>query len=386
MDFNPYFNPVGLDFDILKKLSNFKTRFADIQIHTANSPIAEVRNTHIALLGVPEERSSSNIGCAFAPDKIREKFYALYKPSNKLNIIDLGNFKTSGTLTDTYLGLRDVLIELLEMNVVPVILGGNSDLAYSVYLAYEKLDKTINIVDVNSKIDIGNDESFDFQSYLGKIVLHKATNLFNFTNIGYQTYFVCQDDIDLMQKLLFDFYRLGAVRSNLKECEPILRDADFVSFNISAVKQSDAPANANASPNGLSGEEACQLAKYAGFSDRTSSFGIFEINPMFDKNSQTEHLAAQMIWYFIEGFSQRKQDYPFSSIDFCTKFIVNMSNINHDVIFYKSKKTERWWLEVPYKNSKTERNIVVACSYEDYQKACNQEIPERWWKTFQKIN
>jgi len=44
--------------------------------------------------------------------------------------------------------------------------------------------------------------------------------------------------------------------------------------------------------------EAAGSFRYAGMSDKLSSFGIYEINPLFDNHDQTSHLAAQMIWYF----------------------------------------------------------------------------------------
>src|SRR6185295_17792470 len=111
--------------------------------------------------------------------------------------------------------------------------------------------------------------------------------------IGYQTYFVGNEQVELMNKLFFDAYRLGQVRKDMEEVEPIVRNADIVSFDITAVRNSDAPGNGKASPNGFYGEEACQIARYAGISDKLTSIGFYEINPDLDKNSQTSHLAAQ---------------------------------------------------------------------------------------------
>ena len=155
---------------------------------------------------------------------------------------------------------------------------------------------------------------------------------------------------------------------------------------MSSIKQSDAPGNSTSSPNGFYGEEACQIAKYAGISDKVSSFGLYDLNPKFDRHNQTTHLAAQIIWHFIEGFYQRKKDYPFTDIDNYQKFIVHLVKINHDLIFYKSNKTDRWWLEIHFIKSLVNKKLIVACSYEDYQMACNHEIPDRWWKIYQKIS
>lgn len=239
-------------------------------------------------------------------------------------------------------------------------------------------------------MDIGDaDGDLNSQTYLGKIILHQPNYLFNFSNIGYQSYFVDTKALDLMTKLFFDSYRLGQVRANIEEVEPIVRNADILSFDISAIRQPDAPANNNSSPNGFYGEEACQIARYAGFSDKLSSIGFYETNPSLDNRSQTTHLVAQMIWYFIDGFYSRKKDFPIGDKTDYTKYSVILQEQKHELVFYKSNKSERWWMEVPYppnKRIKYERHHLVPCSYSDYQTACNEDMPDRWWQTFQKLS
>ena len=142
------------------------------------------------------------------------------------------------------------------------------------------------------------------------------------------------------------------------------------------------PATRYPSPNGLLAEEACQLARYAGLSDQVSCFGIFEVNPEYDHHDQTAHLAAQAIWYFIEGFSQRKREIPSQTNPDFKVFMVNHQDMEHALTFYKSQVTGRWWMEVPV--MKTGKQMIVSCSGEEYQQACNHDIPEMWWKAFQR--
>lgn len=277
----------------------------------------------------------------------------------------------------------------MKKNIVPIIIGGSQDLTYCNYKAYESLEQTINVVTIDSCFDIGDAEKeLNAQSYLSKIILHKPNILFNYSNVGFQTYFTEQSGIALMEKLYFDTYRLGQVRANIEDVEPIVRNADLVSFDISAIRQSDAPGNGNASPNGFYGEEACQIARYAGLSDKLSSIGFYEVNPAFDTNEQTAHLTAQMIWYFIDGFYNRKQDYPIVDKSEYTKYRVSIKDHDHEIIFYKSDKSDRWWMNVPYpinKQVKYERHQMVPCSYRDYETACGDEMPDKWWQTYQKL-
>ncbi len=349
-----------------------------------------LENVHLAIVGVEEDRHAvNNEGCGLAADYVRENFYKLFQGDYSAKIVDLGNIKKGNTIQDSYFALSDVLSQLLKKNIVPIIVGGSQDLTFCNYLAYQKMEQTINIVAVDSSFDIGEgDKTLDSQSYLSKIILHKPNILFNFSNIGYQTYFVDQNSIELMQKLFFDTHRLGKVRKNMEAVEPIVRNADVLSFDISAIRQSDAPGNGNASPNGFYGEEACQISRYAGMSDKLSSIGFYEINPAFDTNKQTAHIVAQMIWYFIDGFYNRKKDYPIVDKSEYTKYRVSIKDHEHEIVFYKSNKSDRWWMDVPYPINhqlKFERHHMVPCSYSDYETACSDEMPDSWWQTYQKL-
>lgn len=355
-----------------------------------NQDFPSLENVQLAIIGVEEDRRAvNNEGCGLAADYVREHFYKLFQGSYTSNIVDIGNIKKGNTVEDSHFALTEVLSILLKKNIVPIIIGGGQDLTYCNYLAYTKLDHTVNIVSVDSCFDLGDGEKeLNSQNYLSKIILHKPNILFNFSNVGYQTYFVEQNAIDLMDKLFFDIHRLGQVRSNMEGIEPIVRNADVVSIDISSIRQGDAPGNGNASPNGFYGEEACQIARYAGLSDKLTSVGFFEINPVFDSNKQTAHLVAQMIWYFIDGYYNRKQDSPSANKSDYTKYRVSITNHYHEIVFYKSNKSNRWWMDVPYPPNhkiKHERHHMVPCSYTDYETACNDELPDRWWQTYQKL-
>ncbi len=365
-----------------------------IKAHTTRNTFPELKGTDIAIIGVNEDRHCpGNEGCSLAPDYVRKHLYRLYQGPFSAHIADLGNIRAGDKVNDTYFAVKTVMAALLEQNITPLIIGGGQDITYANYQAYESLGQIINIVSVDSSFDIGlqKDESLDHKNYLSTILTHKPNYLFNFANIGYQSYFVDQDLIELMDKLYFDVYRLGVVRKNIEEVEPIVRNADLLSFDISSIRQSDAPANANASPNGLCGEEACQIVRYAGMSDKLSSIGFYEMNPAFDSGEQTSHLLAQMIWYFIDGFYHRKNDFPDKHIkesaDFI-KYVVSIRDFQNKINFFKSKKSNRWWMEVPCPpnlQQKYNRQFLVACSYKDYQEACQNEIPEKWWQVYQKF-
>lgn len=386
MDFSEYFEPVDLkegdlNFDYKKNQFLNAIEFYDHQ---------DISSFNIAIIGVGEERNSTNEGCATAPNNIRKYLYRLIGFNSSTKIIDLGNLKIGDTVDDTYFALSSILENLIKQNILPIIIGGSQDLTYANFLAYKNLEQTVNLVAIDSKFDLGEaNEELNSNNFLTKIILHQPNYLFNYSNIGYQSYFIEKEQIELISKLYFDSYRLGQVQKNIEEVEPIVRNADMLSFDISAIRQSEAPGNKNASPNGFYGEQACQITRYAGLSDKLTSIGFYEINPELDINGQTAHSVAQMIWYFIDGYNHRKNDFPVGSRKSYLKYIVNMQEGKNEVIFYKSDKSERWWMDVPYpahKKIKYERHLLVPCSYEDYKTACDNEVPNRWWQTFQKLS
>ncbi len=357
-----------------------------IKLHTKNNGIPDLKGIQIAIIGILEGRNAvDNFGTGKGLENIRKYLYQMFPGNWHVQVADLGNIPEGNQVEDTYFIVKELISILVKKNITPIILGGSQDITYANYRAYDDLDQMVNIVSIDNKFDLGElEESITSYNYLHKIVLEKPNNLFSFSNIGFQTFFNSQEEIDLLDKLFFDAYRLGEISKDITQVEPILRDADIVSVDIGSIRKSDAPANNNAVPNGFYGEEICSISRYAGISRKISSFGIYEYNAKYDEREQTAHLIAQMIWYFIEGYNLRIDEYPFESKNKYKKYIVLVEN--ESLNFYKSNRSERWWMEINYFNNKTKKSTLIPCTYQDYLTANNQIIPERWLKSFRKLN
>jgi len=390
MHISSYFKPVQ-DIMLPQVAAHTGKRLGEVFVqHTSESGFPDLPDSDIAIFGVDDDRNAvDNQGCGMASLSVREYLYRLLPGNYKTHVADLGDIIRGDTVEDTYFAVTSVVESLLELNIVPIIIGGGQDLTYAMYKAYQNRRNIINIAAVDNMFDLGESEAkLNSRSYLSNIILHKPNFLFNYTNIGYQTYFVEQGAIDLMRNLFFDVYRLGTLHSDISQVEPLVRNADLFSFDMSAIRQSDAPGNANATPNGFYGEEACQMARYAGMSDKITSAGFFEMNPALDRNGQTAHLLAQMIWYFIDGFYQRQDDHPSIASDNYIRYNVQVTDFDDGIVFYKSKPTERWWMEIKCSDNireKFRRHYIVPCSAADYQTALEDEIPDRWWQAYQKL-
>ena len=384
MHIKDYFEPGLIETDY--RLGEKNALGTLIRQYKASGDFPDWENADIAILGLSEYRNVHKTNCCNAANQARKCLYELSRTGKQMKIADLGNLREGNNINDTLAALRDIVAELLDKKTIPLILGGSKDLTLGIFRAYEKNKISINLTAVDSQPGLSASHYDDIKknSYLNSIISSKSKYLFNYSNIGYQSYFAGVDETDLLEEMLFDFFRLGMARENLTEMEPVIRDTDLMMISMSSLRQSDAPASIFPSPNGFAGEEVCQLAWYGGKSERLSSLAIFDWYSEYDRRNHTAHQAAHIAWYFIDGFYKRKNEYPFSPSGDCTKYIVNLTASGSDIIFYKSNISERWWMEVP--SSKLPSAMLIASSYQDYQTACRQIVPERWWQNFKKIN
>lgn len=344
----------------------------------------------IVIVGCGEDKGASGLsGAAMAPDEIRQQLYKLSLMRREVRIADLGNLVRRDTLAAYYDGVADVITEVVKMGKTVLLLGGSQDIAYGQYMGYGKLTTAVEYVAIDSRLDVqDSDFGVNNTSYNHKIFVHSPNFLGNYTNLGYQTYFTTQADIKRMKNLYFQAVRLGEIRKDIKEAEPYLRNADMVSFDMSAVRSADAPGTTFPSPAGFTAEEACQLARFIGMANRVSSMSICEIQPRKDFNGQAALLAAMMSWYFIEGVYARKVEEP-ENIENLKKYTISLHNGAAEIVFLKSPRNERWWMEVPYPGNIGKdggRTELIPCSEKDYQMAASQdEIPEKWWMVHHRL-
>jgi formiminoglutamase len=386
IDLKDYLDPVSIERPEFEHIAGQSAFSHGVTINTANSPVSEPGKYAVALIGVPESRNSYSPGTSKAPLAIREQLYRLSRIPGRNRIIDLGDMKPGLSFSDTLAGLTDVLTLLLTEKVFPVIVGGSSALITAADRALSHFRKPYTMTTADSRIDYVNEKRMpDSFNYLNTIMGNQKSQLDHYINIGYQTYLNDQQVINRFMKKKAELVRIGDVRKAIYLMEPLLRDSDFAAFDISSVRQSDAPGSYSPSPNGFYGEEICLLARYAGISDKMKMFGLFDVNPELDLRNQTTALAAQIIWFFLEGFSQKQHEAPSLTSSDSGRFIwyhVRVTDLSDDLIFVKSNLTDRWWMEFPAGDN---RNFYIACSHEDYLRANRNEVPERWVRGLERL-
>ena len=379
--FLSYFSPPSEEIFSLKSKSASGTIGSVISVFDGNV-FPNLDKAKVAIFGVNESRGTSVPSASNNMNSFRQEFYKLYIGPWDFEIIDLGDFKKGEKIEDTYFGITDLISNLLSIGVVPIMIGGGHDLCYAVYKAYESFGKGVNISSIDSKFDLISDDTTNINSrnFLGYIVKESPNHLNTFTNIGYQSYFVHKDESHEMEKMFFETLRLGDFRNNVQESEAYLRNSDIVTFDLSSIRQADAPSVICPSPNGFFANEACILSRYAGISDRVSFFGLFELNYLEKFGNQTFSLASQIVWHFLEGLSLRVGDSPNQKtlkVNF-NKYLVPIDQGNYQFVFYKSKVSGRWWMSSSTEFEEENLNeTIVPCTYKDYLDAVDGKIPSR---------
>lgn len=334
----------------------------------------------VAIIGVKSDSESINKGCAAAPDEIRKYLYALRGGLKKLRVADLGNIRCGNNPVEASFALRDVVAELRLAGVIPVVIGGSQDLTVAVYDGLKESSNELNLTVLDSRLDLSVEEAAPVTpcSYLNTI-LHDEKR-FRMDVVGCQSYYYSELQQDILHENDCWNLRLGTLRSDLSESEPIFRDSDLVSLDMAVVRQSDAPGNEMPSPNGLTGEELCQLVHYAGMSDRIQAFCLFEVNPYFDNNGQTASLSAQVIWHFLEALSNRYGDYPMRDISTYKKVVVAEMDGDDEVYFFNNHLNNRWWMQIPMSQGAK----IFSCSYQDYCKVKSGQLSDLWMRYYRR--
>lgn len=368
-----FLQPVNLD--LLSKDEGYRDTQLGKHIKVYEAQLPDISDADMVIIGAGECRGAGYaLNHHASADGIRSALYALYYWHAQVTIADLGNVKIGQTIQDSYAALRTVIAELILQNKKVVVIGGSHDLTLPQYHAYTSIPTLVNAVVTDAKIDLDLEARLPADHFLEELFTGLPNHLNHYAHIAFQSYFMHPHMLETIDKLRFDCFRLGVVREDIEEMEPVIRDSHMMSFDISAIQNAQAPANI-VTPNGLNGEEACVLMQYAGMSWKTSSIGLYGYQAELDRNGLSAIQIAQMIWYIIDGIQKGKKESPLSATERFKEFHIAFSDI--DTQFLQSKSTGRWWMQLHNKE-------WAPCSYKDYLVASKNEIPERWLRALER--
>ena len=334
----------------------------------------DLSSADMVLIGCGEMRGEGGINNTDGPNAVRAEFYNLFHWHKNVIVADIGNVKVGATIQDTFAALKTMVRELLEQGKRVVIIGGSHDVTMAQYGAYTSLEKIIEATCVDARIDLDMESVLPADNFLMDLLTGVPNFIKHYNHIGFQSYFVHPQMLEVIDTLRFDCFRVGKVKESIEEMEPPIRNSHLLSFDVAAIQHAHAPAN-RLTPNGFTGEEACTLMQYAGMSSNISSIGIYGYNPSLDSHNLTAKQISHLLWYIMDGIHKGKQEALLENRDDFYEFTMAFAEI--ETVFLQSKKTGRWWIQL-------HDGQFVACSIRDYQIACNNKIPERWLRAMER--
>ena len=364
--FSEYFSPVKIEIiNYINKLDN--NQFGSKLKINGRENLSSLESLDIVIFSINEYRFNSGIQKSFNANKdFRKKLYSLYYGNWDLNIYDLGDLENGNLVSDTQFALTKILDFFSKNKILVITIGGSQNLLFNMYSSLKVTLQKINLVSVDNKIDFSKNN----ESFLSKIIMDKNNKLANFSNIGYQKHLASVSENKLLDKMYFESINLGKIKSNIAEAEPILRDSDIVSFNINSVKSGDLN-NAHQYPNGLSCYELCSLSRFSGLSSRVNIVSFFENWDLSIMNS----LLAESTWYVIDGYSARINENPINDVSDFIHYHIELDNYKFK--FYRSKLSDRWWVEFLNDELISIQKDIISCTCDDYNNCKNSVIPER---------
>ena len=371
--------PVPDEILSLRTISEPQTIGNKLKIHTEKAGVPSFKNVRIAIVGVLDTRS---IGQPHQRKQnlsgVRKALYSLFVGNWNNNIIDLGDIPIGNKEKDSHKALHDIAKEMYQRNILLIAFGGSQENTLGLCSVFNELEVYYNLTSIDYKFDFGGDGSLiSPDSYMSKLIANRPNYMTNFCNLGYQSYMVAQDEIDLMERLYFESIRLGTLTSDLKVVEPLMRDSDIVSMDMTAVKSNELQGGLT-QVNGFTAQQFCALARYVGISDRVRFVGLCNI----PESSASSNLTAQSVWYIIEGMHYRVNEYPFSTKENSVRYVVSCDD--QELIFYQSSLSKRWWLEVQPEHDSNLEAVLISCSEEDFYTAEKGTVPDRWWKAIRR--
>ncbi|HTR80010.1 MAG TPA: formimidoylglutamase [Bacteroidota bacterium] len=282
---------------------------------------------NVGIVGVPEDegvrRNRGRVGAKDAPNEIRKALYKFTpyalskgKQASDLAIFDFGNVKAGATLEETHERVQAVLEMLFAKNILPIVLGGGHDTTYPSFLAFAKEAASTGAINIDThlcfrKLDPQRNNSTAFRQILD--LTHSPLTAMNFVQVGAQSFANAQEHYEELIDRGATVFTLDEVRK--ERMEKILELAYeiasnsverlYFSFDLDAVRGSDAPGVSASYPTGLSAEELLKAAHFAGMRRKTKAIDIVEVNPKFDFDGRTAKLAAFVIMYFLTGVANR---------------------------------------------------------------------------------
>ncbi|MGI9013432.1 MAG: formimidoylglutamase [Phycisphaerales bacterium] len=260
----------------------------------------------IALLGLADDTgvalNHGRVGAADGPAAFRKalmRFGMAYDSRARLpldmHIFDAGDVEPQESLQATHNAVTKRVLELLNMGMLPICVGGGHDLTWPAVRALdEHIMQPFSGMYVDAHLDVREEPG----SGMPFRMILNHTRCASLTVLGLNPFANRQDHVEWFCE------HGGCIADDLNLPAPD-QTLSFASFDLDAVAASDAPGVSAPNPCGMNPHDAANIAQAIGCSASIRLFDIMELNPAFDVDDHTARLAVQLFCAFLAGFAQR---------------------------------------------------------------------------------
>ena len=287
---------------------------SDIRIGSLlRTDVAAAKACDIVIVGVPTDegvrRNGGRVGAAQAPDEIRKYLKRLTPFSgddrsrdlSTTNIFDHRNIIGS-SLEEIHQQAQHIVADYTSRGCFVISLGGGHDVSYPVVSGvHQGSKKELGLINIDAHLDVRprkgglHHSGSSFRLLIEDNVIVPT----RFVEFGIQAFSVSKEHCDWTTDqgasiIYYDTIRKQGLEASFDEALSQVGDF-YLSFDIDAIRSSDAPGSSAPSPIGFSADEALQICSLAAASGKLIGLDIVEVNPLFDLDSRTSRLAGRMI-------------------------------------------------------------------------------------------
>lgn len=323
-----WLNPIQATAHKMEHISFISTIYSD------KDDFPDISGYNVAIIGASEIISKNFL----------KGIQLLKNHHREFNISYLGSANQNNPVA-----LQPVFTELMNSNIIPIYIGGNSD-------DFIMVHKSEPLSVVSSRI---------IRPHFGQHFI---------SNIGYQRHINHLDDLLYTEQHTINSIGLGKIRSQADVFEAILKDTHCAFIDADVLRSCDFPSQPSCLPTGISAEEFCQIGKYIGLSSHLKSIWLGGFKN--DLSDQEWLLLGSFIWYMVEGIKLRHITSP-SDKSKVKEYVVTSNTFSQDLIFIKHIETNEMWLKVASNNG---QNEYLSCSPSEYNQVLEDDIPDRLFK------
>jgi formiminoglutamase len=224
-------------------------------------------------------------------------------------LFDLGDTIIQPSLEETHAAQQNVARQILQDGKRLIVLGGGNDLSYPDCSALAQTSGAVLALNIDAHLDVRDNAVRNSGTAYRMLLEEGFLKPEQFYELAYQPFAVAAAHLQYVldkganAASLEELRQVGVIPAIQQILIESTAEAIFWGFDMDAVCAADAPGVSAPNPIGLTGGEFCRIAALAGGDSRSRVFEITEVNPEFDLQNRTAHLAAVAIFHFLARHS-----------------------------------------------------------------------------------